>query len=89
MSIRLDSGSYITHLIRKTNTDNPLDILKRILSEGQINGSSKYIRGGSKVICFTETNFPQLANFIALENILAKKEFREKLVNVKSGVWPH
>lgn len=53
---RNDISTSLIHLTRGTDDETPLDILKKILSDGKIKGSNNtgFIKGKNSATCFTE-----------------------------------
>lgn len=54
MSTRSDMSSYVTHLTRKTEENNAIEILIKIINDSKLIGSSNkgYIQGKNRATCF-------------------------------------
>lgn len=82
MLMRPDASEFLVHLIRHNDQMHAYDILKKILNDGYIKGSSKYIKSKEEVICFTESTLPHLGEHIRLYNrFLRKYETNRPLYN--------
>lgn len=77
-STRTDMTTMITHLTKKTNDHSAIEILMNILHERTIKGSdpgsSSYIVGKNKAVCFQESPLLSIA-----ENILYEQRYEELL----------
>lgn len=61
--ISIIRGQSVTHL-----GQTPYAVLKKILQERQLNGSSGFIRGGHNCVCFTESPISELSAVFSLAN---------------------
>lgn len=53
-AIRRDIQDYLVHFTRGIDKGSPFDVLLKILEEARIVGSSNFIKGGRRCICFSE-----------------------------------
>ena len=60
ISTRSDMSSYVTHLTRATEKDSALDILKKIIKDRKLIGSTNkgYIQGNNRAVCFQDAPIP-------------------------------
>jgi hypothetical protein len=52
--MRIDLSHYLVHFTKASESGDAYSVLKKILRERRIIGSSKFRRGGQKCVCFTE-----------------------------------
>lgn len=86
--VRRDIGNLLFHFTRTPDEDisnqiypkdrDVLTILKKILQEGKLLGSSKWIANGSKCVCFTEAPIQEFAALFSLVKIAADKKQRPR-----------
>lgn len=90
--VRRDLGNLLFHfttkpkenvVIKEPNrttylSDNAPPVLYKILREGKLLGSSHWIRGGYKCICFTESPISELAALFSLSRIMSETEDRPR-----------
>lgn len=90
--VRRDLGNLLFHFTRKPEHDievihgtgktimgdHASSVLHKILMEGKILGSSYWIRGGYKCVCFTESPITELAAIFSLTKIAADKNERPR-----------
>ena len=50
-----------------TTTTTSFDVLRKIAQESHLKGTSSFIKGGSKCVCFTETPIYELARLMSFE----------------------
>ncbi len=78
--VRRDIGNLLFHFT-KTNEEegkDALTILRKILNEGKLLGSSRWIEDKSKCICFTEAPIQEFASLFSLVKIAADKKQRPR-----------
>lgn len=68
--IRVDLSSKLVHLTRSEGKLNASERFGRILSEKVLIGSSQDVRGGFKVVAFTESPISMLASVLANAKLL-------------------
>jgi len=86
--VRRDIGNLLFHFTRTPDEDmitqidsknrNALSVLKNILEDGKLLGSSKWITNKSKCICFTEAPIQEFAALFSLVKIAADKKQRPR-----------
>jgi hypothetical protein len=86
--VRRDIGDLLFHFTRTFDEDigtqvgykgkSALDVLKKILEEGRLLGSSKWIKDKSKCICFTEAPIHEFAAIFSLVKMAADKKERPR-----------
>jgi hypothetical protein len=52
--MRVDISPYLVHFTKESERGSAFDILARILRERRLLGNNRYIRSGTKCICFSE-----------------------------------
>lgn len=82
--VRRDLGNLLFHFTKpasnnvviqrgstvvQTNSSAPDAVLKKILTEGKIAGSNRFIRGNHRCVCFTEAPISELAALFSLARI--------------------
>lgn len=64
-NVVIQRGTATIHL----NSRGPEAVLKKILTEGKLQGSSGFIRGNHRCVCFTESPITELAALFSLARI--------------------
>jgi len=86
---RRDLGRLLFHLTRTPGPQTPPlrtrsyapsahDALRNILIEGRLAGTSGFIRGGYKCICFSESPITELVSLFKLSELAAQQSQRPK-----------
>jgi hypothetical protein len=70
--VRDDLSERLIHLTRDFSGITGKERFKQILNQKKIIGNNNTIRGGSKVICFSEAPIASLGRLVALENEVAR-----------------
>jgi NADH:ubiquinone oxidoreductase subunit len=52
--MRPDICQHLVHFTKATEAESAYTVLRRILSEGRLIGGSRFVRGGSRCVCFSE-----------------------------------
>jgi hypothetical protein len=66
--IRDDLSNKLIHLTSDNNDSTSVNNFLRIINSGILKGGSKYIKGGFKCICFSETPISKLGYILAQVN---------------------
>lgn len=86
--VRRDIGNLLFHFTREappasgnasmlSNVDRrPYSVLKKILRERTLKGSSRFIRGSHKCVCFTESPISELSSVFAMANAESSLEHK-------------
>jgi hypothetical protein len=87
--VRRDVGNLLFHFTRTPHPYTPplriqswpataMTVLENILSERRLIGSSAYIRGGHKCVCFTEAPIGEVVSLFRLAELAAETGLRPK-----------
>jgi hypothetical protein len=90
--VRRDIGNLLFHFTRAPEKDfivktfdgekkyskSALSVLNKILAEGELKGTSAWIKDSSKCVCFTEAPISELSALFALVNIAASEDQRPR-----------
>lgn len=86
--VRRDIGNLLFHFTRRpdgktiaqidSGYSDAEDILRKILEEGKLRGSSNWIRDKEKCICFTEAPIHEFAAIFSLNKIAVNKKERPR-----------
>jgi hypothetical protein len=68
LSTRTDLSPYLLHFTRRSADGSGFDVLKSILKDGYLKGSTRFVRGSEPVVSLMEAPLPALKVILAKEN---------------------
>ncbi len=68
LSTRTDLSPYLLHFTRRSADCTGLDVLKSILKDGYLKGTTRFVKGSKPAVCLMEAPLPALKVILAREN---------------------
>lgn len=71
---RRDIGNLVFHFTKRTDKHTAFEILKKIMKDGKILGANGFVKGGHKVVCFTEAPISEVASYFNAQQLINSGE---------------